>query len=85
MTRDIPNRGHITTEAANPASEALQTESTETIQSIPSLPYRQFFPEGFFGSNVYTFLPVSNPNNQATRVVVVARFEAGYRDGKGRR
>ncbi len=28
MTRDIPNRGHITTEAANPASEALDTLAT---------------------------------------------------------
>jgi hypothetical protein len=76
-------KGHLTANPANPATEALQTESTETIQSAPTLPYRQFYPEGFFGSNVYTFLPLTNPNNQATRVVVIARLEEGYRDGNG--
>ena len=75
--------GHLTADSANPTEEALITESTETDQSVPTLPYRQFFPEGFYGSNVYTFIPVTNPNNQATRVVIVARFEAGFRDGNG--
>jgi len=75
--------GHLTANPAAPATEALQTESTEVIQSAPTLPYRQFYPEGFFGSSVYTFLPLSNSNNQATRVVVIARFEEGYTDSNG--
>ncbi|MFZ4575489.1 MAG: proprotein convertase P-domain-containing protein, partial [Phycisphaerales bacterium] len=76
-------KGHLAADSANPGSEALITESTETVQTVPSLPYREYFPEGFYGSNVYTFIPVTNPNSQPTRVVLVARFEAGFRDAQG--
>ncbi len=72
--------GHLAANSANPASESLQVATGDTVSSAPILPYRQFFSEGFIGNQIFTFLPVSNPNAQATRVVVIARYETGDRD-----
>ncbi len=67
--------GHLTANPAAPASETLSDGST-----IPQLPFRVFYPEGFFGNNIYTFVPISNPNDQIARVFAVARYETGQRD-----
>lgn len=70
--------GHLTADPANPAQEALSTGGAPA--SAPTLPYRLYFPEGFYGPNIFTFIPITNPNDQATRVVVIARWETGARD-----
>lgn len=62
--------GHL---AANPAEPAPITLSDGT--NIPSLPYRSYFPEGFAASTTSHFLPMINPHDQATRVLVIARYE----------
>jgi subtilisin family serine protease/subtilisin-like proprotein convertase family protein len=71
--------GHLSPSASTPATEVLQTGGS-TVVTAPTLPYRVYYPEGFFGDNIYTFLPISNPNDQANRVVVIARYEQGSRD-----
>jgi subtilisin family serine protease/subtilisin-like proprotein convertase family protein len=70
--------GHLTAVSSAPATEALSTGGAAV--NVPTLPYRVYYPEGFFGNNIYTFLPISNPNAEATRVVVIARYEQGARD-----
>jgi len=72
--------GHLASNSANPATEALQTAVGDPTTTAPILPYRQFFSEGFIGNQIFTFLPIANPNAQATRVVVIARYETGVRD-----
>jgi subtilisin-like proprotein convertase family protein len=67
--------GHLTPNSATPATENLSTG-----QAVPVLPYRIFFPEGATGDNIFTFVPISNPNSQPVRVVAIARYEAGERD-----
>jgi subtilisin-like proprotein convertase family protein len=76
--QDGTGAGHLTANSAAPLDEALQTGGAPA--SAPTLPYRQYYPEGFFGDNIYTFIPIANPNDQATRVVVIARYETGARD-----
>jgi subtilisin family serine protease/subtilisin-like proprotein convertase family protein len=71
--------GHLTATPASPASETLQTGGPAVV-TVPTLPYRVYYPEGFYGNNIYNFLPISNPNDRPTRVVVIARYEAGVRD-----
>jgi hypothetical protein len=67
--------GHLTATTTSAASETLTDGS-----SLPQLPYRVYYPEGNSNSGIYEFLPISNPNSQATRVYVVARYEFGQRD-----
>jgi subtilisin-like proprotein convertase family protein len=67
--------GHL---AANPAAPANETLSNGV--NIPQLPFKVVYPEGFFGDRIYTFVPISNPNDQAARVFAVARYEFGDRD-----
>jgi len=70
QVNDGTGSGHL---AANSSAPATTTLSDGT--SVPQLPYRLYFPDGFVGSNIYTFLPIVNATDQASRVVVVARYE----------
>ncbi|MFN9993288.1 MAG: S8 family serine peptidase, partial [Phycisphaerales bacterium] len=83
--------GHLAANPAAPAAELLQVEDglksdgvtpnglvADPITSIPSLPFRQIYPEGFFGDDVYTYLPLVNLSNQTATVSVIARFEEWY-------
>ncbi|MFZ4429116.1 MAG: S8 family serine peptidase [Phycisphaerales bacterium] len=70
--------GHLTPTPATPATEALQAATPGA--TAPTLPYRVYYPEGFYGDNIFTFLPISNPNDRSNRVVVIARYEQGVRD-----
>ncbi|MDX2131196.1 MAG: sensory rhodopsin transducer [Planctomycetota bacterium] len=67
--------GHLTANSQAPATEVLSDGST-----APQFPYRVYYPEGNANNGTYEFLPLSNPNSQATRVVVIARYEWGERD-----
>lgn len=67
--------GHLTANAAAPANGTLSDGSL-----APELPYRVYYPEGFYGNNIFTFVPVANPNDQPARVFAVARYEVGERD-----
>ncbi|MCG3123868.1 MAG: hypothetical protein GIKADHBN_02296 [Phycisphaerales bacterium] len=67
--------GHLTADPTSPANETLADGS-----SVPQLPYRYYFPEGFATPNTNTFIPILNPNDQQARVVVIARYETGVRD-----
>ncbi len=67
--------GHLTADPATPANETLADNSV-----VPQLPYRYYFPEGFATPNTNNFIPILNPNDQAARVVVIARYESGVRD-----
>jgi subtilisin family serine protease/subtilisin-like proprotein convertase family protein len=62
--------GHLAADTANPATVQLSDGT-----AVPDLPYRAYYPEGFASSTTSHFLPMLNPHNQATRVVVVARYE----------
>ena len=75
QVNDGTGAGHLTADPSSPVEETLSDGS-----EAPELPYRVFYPEGFFGDNIFTFVPIANPNNQATRVVVIARYEVGERD-----
>lgn len=67
--------GHLTPDSASPASETLSDGS-----SVPTLPYRVYYPEGFANSKTFTAIPIMNPNDEPTRVVVIARYASGERD-----
>ncbi|CAG1009129.1 Thermophilic serine proteinase [Phycisphaerales bacterium] len=67
--------GHL---AATPSTPATETLSDGTV--VPQLPYRVYYPEGNANNGTYEFLPLSNPNDQSTRVIVIARYEWGARD-----
>jgi len=71
--------GHLTANSATPATEVLQAAGPIAV-TVPTLPYRVYYPEGFYGNNIFTFLPIGNANDQANRVVVIARYEQGTRD-----
>jgi len=71
--------GHLAANPAAPADEALNT-GTAPAASVPTLPYRVYYPEGFFGDNIFTFLPIANMSDQPARVYVIARYETGNRD-----
>lgn len=64
--------GHLAANSANPALETLSRGD-----QVPQLPYRLFYPEGFANEKIYTFIPIYNPNDQPTRVVLIARNETG--------
>lgn len=61
--------GHFTFNPTNP--------TTETIggQEVATYSYRVYYPEGFLGPNIFSFLPISNPNDQEAKVVVIQHFE----------
>jgi subtilisin family serine protease/subtilisin-like proprotein convertase family protein len=75
---DGTGTGHLAADPANPADETLDDGST-----APTLPYRLYYPEGFANNRASTFIPIVNPHDEATRVVVIARYEnpaTGFRD-----
>ncbi len=67
--------GHLAVDTANPASETLSNN-----QSVPQLPYRVYYPEGYANAQTFTFLPILNPSDQPNHVIVIARYETGQRD-----
>lgn len=67
--------GHLTADPASPAAETLSNG-----ESVPTLAYRYYYPAGFSSPYIYSFAPMINPNNQATRVVAIAHYETGERD-----
>lgn len=67
--------GHLTANPQTPATEVLADGSV-----VPQMPYRVYYPEGNANNGTFEFLPLSNPNSQPTRVVVIARFEWDLRD-----
>lgn len=56
--------------------------ATETIdgQAVPTAPYRLYYPEGFANDFIFTYVPILNPNDEATTVYAIARYETGDRD-----
>jgi subtilisin family serine protease/subtilisin-like proprotein convertase family protein len=62
-------QGHFTFSPNNPAFETIAG------QNVPTYAYRVYYPEGFLGPNIFTFLPIANPNDEPARVVVIQRFE----------
>lgn len=77
---DGTGTGHLTADSANPANETLQTAAGDTNDQAPTLPYRFYYPEGFANAKTSTFVPITNPHDQPTRVVLIARYENGARD-----
>jgi hypothetical protein len=78
LTATVTGTGAATQiSSSNPANEQLLTGGT-TPTFAPQLPYKLYYPEGFYGDNIYTFVPIGNANDQDTRVVVIARYEAQY-------
>jgi subtilisin family serine protease/subtilisin-like proprotein convertase family protein len=71
--------GHLTADPAHPATEALDT-GTDPAASVPTLPYKVYYPEGFFGDNIFTFVPIANMSDQPANVYVIAHYETGNRD-----
>ncbi|MBX3368367.1 MAG: S8 family serine peptidase [Phycisphaeraceae bacterium] len=67
--------GHLTANSATPQTEIL-SEGTP----VPTLPYRVYYPEGFANSKTFTAIPIMNPNDEPTRVVIIARYASGERD-----
>lgn len=78
QVQDGTGTGHLAADSSSPADESLETGGAPA--SAPTLPYRLYYPEGFYGDNIFTFLPITNPHDQDTRVVVIARYETGARD-----
>lgn len=69
--------GHLAAESPFPATETLaDTNGT----SVPQLPYRLYYPEGYATPNTSTFVPILNVNNTPARVIVIAHYETGVRD-----
>lgn len=71
--------GHLAADPRTPAPEVLNT-GTGPAASVPTLPYKVYYPEGFFGDNIFTFVPISNMSDQAASVYVIAHYETGNRD-----
>lgn len=67
--------GHLTADSGSPATETLSNG-----EEAPTLPYRYYYPAGFSSPYIYSFAPMINPNDQATRVVAIARYERDSRD-----
>lgn len=42
-----------------------------------TLPYALYYPEGYANDRASTFVPIVNPNDAGTRVVIIARYERG--------
>ncbi len=67
--------GHLTANSATPANETLSNG-----ELAPTLPYVYYYPAGFSSDNIFSFVPMINPHDEATRVVAIARYEVGERD-----
>src|SRR5262249_25500753 len=60
---------------AHPATEQLSNGA-----NVPTLPYREYYPEGFANAQTFTFIPILNPSEQSNHIIVIARYETGERD-----
>jgi subtilisin family serine protease/subtilisin-like proprotein convertase family protein len=69
-TIDANGPGHLATTSTSSATETLSNGAT-----VAQFPYRSYYPEGFLGPNIFTFLPMANPNDKAATVTVIQRFE----------
>ena len=67
--------GNLAADSATPATETLSNG-----ELAPTLPYVYYFPAGFSSDNIFSFVPMINPHDEATRVVAIARYEVGERD-----
>lgn len=67
--------GHLTPDPATPADETLLQPDGTTNVSIPLLPFREYYPEGYANAQTYTFIPMVNTNDDPSHVVVVAHYE----------
>jgi hypothetical protein len=67
--------GHLTDDPAAPSTEELSNG-----EEAPTLSHRYYYPAGFSSPFIYNFVPMINPHDEATRVVVIARYEQGERD-----
>lgn len=67
--------GHLTVDPATPSLETLSNGDT-----APTFAYKYYYPAGFSSPYIYNFVPMTNSNDQSTRVVVIARYEQGGRD-----
>jgi len=67
--------GHLTADPATP-----ETETLSNGEEAPTLSHRYYYPAGFSSPFIYSFVPMINPHDEATRVVVIARYEQGERD-----
>jgi subtilisin family serine protease/subtilisin-like proprotein convertase family protein len=63
--------GNLAVDAGQPADDA---------DGLASLPYSLYYPEGFANGRSSTFIPILNPNETDSRVIVIARYEVGDRD-----
>lgn len=71
--------GQIIVRSDTPALETLNTGGGPSA-TAPRLPHTIYYPEGYSGPGISTALRIANPSDQATRVIVIARFETGARD-----
>lgn len=63
--------GHLAADPTTPSTETL----SDGVTQVPNLPFKIYYPEGFMGPDVNTFIPMINPNDQPVRVVIILRFE----------
>jgi len=64
--------GHLAAKSDLPVRDAL---SDGTL--VPDLPYKVYFPEGFVGNNIFTYMPLANLTDQYNRLYVIAHYEFG--------
>lgn len=48
-----------------------------SVTGTSTLPYALYYPEGYANNRASTFVPIVNPHDTATRVVIIARYERG--------
>lgn len=81
---DGTGRGHLAATDADgrllSADEGLMVASGDPDDTAPTLPFRQYFAEGYTSFSTYTFVPILNPHAESTRVVLLARYEFEARD-----
>jgi subtilisin family serine protease len=53
----------------------LVADPNDAAINPSTLPYALYYPEGFANDRAQTFVPVVNPNDDPTRVVMIARYE----------
>lgn len=63
--------GHLAATASASADDAL---------GVATLPFVLHYPEGYANNRVTSSIPIVNTSNQASRVIVMARYEIGQRD-----
>ncbi|HYF15014.1 MAG TPA: sensory rhodopsin transducer [Phycisphaerales bacterium] len=76
--------GHLAAGPSEAATEQLDNSLTQPTQrDVRQYAYRLYYPEGFLGPDIFSFIPMSNPNDQTANFSVILRFEnvpAGKKD-----